>query len=102
MLTVVPRVRCLHLVCVDDQHVTERADGQFSTGYWKLGADAALSAESLALHPARGRRSVRQGRIVGRHLMDHEGGKRYLFVVSPDPDPVEWEGAGSVEKGDAA
>ena len=81
----------LHLVCADDLHVTERPDGTFSTGYWKLGADAALKAERLALHPSRTVESTRQGEIVERHLLDWEGGKRYLFVVAPAPDPVAWD-----------
>ena len=80
----------LHLVCVDDQNVTERPDGTFSTGYWKLGADAALSAQSIALHPSRTVESTRQGEIVERHLLDWEGGKRYLFVVAPAAEPVAW------------
>ena len=80
----------LHLVCADDLHVTERPDGTFSTGYWKLGADAALKAECLALHPSRGVESTRQGKIVERYLLDHEGGKRYVFVVAPESEPLTW------------
>lgn len=79
-------------MCVDDLNVTERPDGTFSSGFWKLGAEAALRAEFLALHPKRGEASTRQGTIVERHLVDCTEGKRYVFVVSPVAEPVEWEG----------
>ena len=94
-----PEVRRLHFVCVADRHAIDRVDGRFSTGCWKVGTDSARSAETLALHPARAALSTRQGRIVERRRVDCEGGKRYVFVVMPDPLPVAWEGAGSGEKG---
>ena len=94
-----PKVHDLHFVCVDDLHVTDRPDGQFSTGYWKISADAAQTAQTLALHPNREAMSTRQGEIVERHFLPFEGSKRYLFVVRPTPSPVSWKGEGSGEKG---
>lgn len=91
----------LHLVCRDDEHVTVRPTGVFVSGYWKLGADAALSAEYIYLHQSRGTTSYRQGRIVERYLVPFEGQQRYIFACEPtDIEPLEWNAPAVVgEKG---
>lgn len=91
------KVKRLHFICRDDLNVTVLENGDFVSGYWRVGADVALNAEFLALHATKDHSSYRQGAIVGRKL--HEDGQRYIFRVSPSDDSIDWEGEGAGEKG---
>jgi hypothetical protein len=92
-------VKRLHFVCRDDLNVQETEAETFVSGFWKLSAKAAVTAEFLALHQSRSEPSYRQGRLIARNLVDHELRKRYVFKVASSPEPVEWEGEGAGEKG---
>ena len=93
------KVKRIHFVCRDDLNVRDIESGAFLSGYWKVGADVALSAEFLALHGSKKEPSYRQGRIITRELVDYESGQRYVFTVQSSPEVLEWEGNGTGEKG---
>ena len=77
------KVKRIHFVCRDDLNVRDIESGAFVSGYWKVGADVALSAEFLALHQSKNEPSYRQGRIIARDLVDYESGKRYVLQFKP-------------------
>ena len=94
------RPKRLHLVCKDNLNVTERPTGIFVTGYWKLGADAALSVEFIYLHQTKDDVSYKQGKIVERYLVPFEGQQRYVFACEPtDIEPMAWKAPAAGEKG---
>ena len=93
------KVKRIHFVCRDHLNVRDIEAGAFVSGYWKVSADVALSAEFLALHRSKNESSYRQGRIIARELVDYESGQRYVFTVQSSPEVLEWEGNGTGEKG---
>lgn len=93
------KVKKVHFVCRDGENIIERPNGLFVSGYWKLGADVALSVEEVFLHQSKDDASYRQGRVVERHLVPFEGDMRYIFVCEPYEDNFAWEGHGVGGKG---
>lgn len=88
----------IHLVCKDNENVTVRPSGIFVSGYWKLGADAALKVEFIYLHQTKDLPSYRQGRVVERYLVPFEGQQRYVFAIEPMDEPLTWKGEIPVSK----
>ena len=88
----------IHLVCKDNENVTVRPSGIFVSGYWKLGADAALGVEFIYLHQTKDLPSYRQGRVVERYLVPFEGQQRYVFAIEPSDEPLTWKGEATAEK----
>lgn len=93
------RVVEMHFVCRDDLNVTDFGDGTFETGVWYVSADAARTVRTLALHNDKRTPSYRQGAVVGRRAVQHEGKTRFVFRVRDDGRPMAWAGGGSGEKG---
>lgn len=93
------RVVAMHFVCRDDLHVTDRGDGTFETGVWKIAEQHADSVETVALHRDKTSRSYRHGRVLSWYPVEHEGHQRIVFVVRQEGPPLAWAGGGSGEKG---
>ena len=88
----------IHFVCKDNENVTVRPSGIFVSGYWKLGADAALGVEFIYLHQTKDLPSYRQGKVVERYLVPFEGQQRYVFAIEPFDEALTWKGEAPVEK----
>lgn len=89
----------LHFVCRGGMNVRDLPDGTFETGVWVVADQHARTAEYVALHESKSERSYRQGRVLGFRAVDHEGRRRLVFRVAPDPKRLDWVGEGSGEKG---
>lgn len=92
------KTKRIHFVCKDNENVTVRPSGIFVTGYWKLGADAALGVEAIYLHQTKDLPSYRQGKVVERYLVPFEGQQRYVFAIEPFEEALTWKGEATVEK----
>jgi len=93
------RVIGMHFVCRDDLNVTDFGDGTFETGVWCVAAEHARTVRVVALHASRDTPSYRQGAVIGRRAVIHEGKTRFVFRVRDDGQPRVWSGGGSGEKG---
>ena len=89
----------MHFVCRDDRDVVDFGDGTFETGVWYVGADAARTVRTVALHNDKRSPSYRQGSVIRRRSVVHEGQTRFVFTVRDDGRPMAWAGGGSGEKG---
>lgn len=87
-------------MCRDDLNVTVFGDGSFETSVWYVGAKAARTVRTVALHENKAVPSYRQGRVIGRRTTRHEGKTRYNCHVRDDGRRVVWVGDGSGEKRD--
>lgn len=94
-----PRVLSMHFICRADLNVVDFGDHTFETGFWLVGEEHARSVRTLALHTSRTTPSYRQGRVIGRRAVEHQGKTRWVFRVLDDGRPVAWEGGGAGEKG---
>lgn len=93
------RVVGLHFVCRGALNVRDLPDGTFETGVWVVADQHARTAEYVALHESKSGRSYRQGRILSFRRVVHEGRRRLVFQVAPDPKRLAWTGNGTGEKG---
>jgi hypothetical protein len=89
----------LHFVCRGGMNVRDLPDGTFESGVWVVADQHARTAEYVALHESKADRSYRQGRVLGFRPVDHEGRRRLVFRIAPDPKRLDWVGDGSGEKG---
>ncbi|MCT7966817.1 hypothetical protein NG799_10775 [Laspinema sp. D1] len=89
----------IHLICRDGLNVQELGRGRFKSGYWsRISEQSASSAEYLALHNQKNLPSYKQGIIESyERLNDDEN--RIIFYVKATPEPREWVGLGTGEKG---
>ena len=93
------RVTAMHFVCRDDLNVTDHGDGTFETGVWLVAAEHARTVRLVALHQTKDTPSYRQGTVLARRSVIHEGKTRFVFRVRDDGQPRPWSGGGSGEKG---
>lgn len=94
-----PRVLSMHFICREDLNVVVFDDHTFETGFWLVAEEHARSVRTLALHANRTSLSYRQGRVIGRRPVEHQGKVRWVFRVLEDGRPTPWEGGGAGEKG---
>jgi hypothetical protein len=96
-----------HFVCRNDRGVTFNADGTFWSTSWVVAEDVIKRSLSFgarfALHNSKLEPSYRQGLIKDyRRIDDFADGKvesRIDFLITSEPQSLEWAGSGTGEKG---
>lgn len=94
-----PKVIAMHFVCRNDLNVIDFGNGIFETGVWAVSAEAARTTLRVALHETRAHLSYRQGSVIDRRMVLHQGRTRFVFRVRDDGVAVPWVGGGTGEKG---
>lgn len=89
----------MHFVCRNELNITDFGDGIFETGKWFVAAEHAATVRVIALHETKEQLSFRQGRVIGRRPVTHEGKTRWVFKVRDDGQRRAWVGNGTGEKG---
>lgn len=95
-----------HFVCKNDYEVEIEPDGTFWSGVWAIDEAHCEPAIKLngyvALHDTKLTPSYRQGQIIDwRRDKRSKGSKDFgvSFKLRPLPEPIQWHGQGSGEKG---
>ena len=87
----------IHLVCRDGYNVTELGDGWFKSGNWRVGEEAARTAQYIALHETKNSPSYKQGEIKS-HERCADDPKRLIFYAKETDESLDWVGGGTGER----